>query len=322
MKWLLKCFYGYRNLGDEMLFWGVLDYIDKHYPDVKELTVQTQDKHRMSQWFDAWLLDLQEILGQSGLEWWWWFVSWAKKVDFIEKNKSLHDNFTYDIYFFGGGEVFAESRWFYGGWNYLFRYFFAINSKPFVLLWGIETPTSVWQKVLYKYLLPKAKHIVCRDTVSYRLARRYNRYAFQRHDFAEDLVSLVQDNIRTSRKRPTFLQDKYILVNMIESMANEVEFERIKKFIQHYPEHQVVYIPCAEQDKQYSKWILGCYPNALSYDWTQYSLLDVLDIFAYAQAGIWCRLHFLLLLQLFEKDRVAIVYAEKVKKLVVSTLDY
>ena len=53
---------------------------------------------------------------------------------FVEIGKDIRDNFRYDMYFFGGGELFAESRGFHGGRNYLLRYFFAFNSKPFVLL--------------------------------------------------------------------------------------------------------------------------------------------------------------------------------------------
>jgi hypothetical protein len=56
------------------------------------------------------------------------------------------------------------------------------------------------------------------------------------------------------------------------------------------------------------------------YDWTEYSLVQTLSLFQHAQAGIWCRLHFLLLLQEFHRDRYALVYAEKVKKLINSTI--
>ncbi len=57
-----------------------------------------------------------------------------KIIKFIEVSKNISDNFSYDIYFFGGGEVFAESRGIHGGRNYLMRYLFAILRKPFVLL--------------------------------------------------------------------------------------------------------------------------------------------------------------------------------------------
>jgi hypothetical protein len=56
------------------------------------------------------------------------------------------------------------------------------------------------------------------------------------------------------------------------------------------------------------------------YDWTEYTLIQTLYLFAHATAGIWCRLHFLLLLQEFERDRYALVYAEKIQKLITSTI--
>lgn len=62
------------------------------------------------------------------------FVTHAKIIKFVSKSKDVRDNIRYDKYFFGGGEVFAESRGFHGGRNYLMRYPRVFWKKPFVIL--------------------------------------------------------------------------------------------------------------------------------------------------------------------------------------------
>lgn len=48
----MKCFYGFGNLGDELLFWGVLDFIDTNYPTITQLTVEVGDVQWMQEWRD------------------------------------------------------------------------------------------------------------------------------------------------------------------------------------------------------------------------------------------------------------------------------
>jgi|GEM_PF-4609151 len=43
MKALLKCYYGYQNRGDELLFWGVVQYVFDHNHDLTHLDVEVGD---------------------------------------------------------------------------------------------------------------------------------------------------------------------------------------------------------------------------------------------------------------------------------------
>ena len=322
MKWFLKCFYGYRNLWDEILFRGILNYIDIHYPDVQSLAVEVWDKEWMEKWWD--MGKNEENFGrmvkdgEMNSSFGGGFINGTKKIEFVEISKDIRDNFRYDIYFFGGGEVFAESRWWlHGWWNYLLRYFFALNTKPFVFLWGFETPKGVWQKILYKFLFPKAYQIICRDETSYKTARPYSHHAVLYHDFALDVVRSwlsLSDSI--------YKDKQYILVNMIAKMATEESFAFIQKFTELYPHCQIIYVHCGEKDRQYGERLLWAYPEASIYDWTEHDTQDILSLFANAQAGIGCRLHFLLLLQELWLDRHALVYAEKVQKLIQSNIEF
>lgn len=332
MHWFLKCFYGYRNLWDELLFWWVLDYIDTHYSSVDELTVEVEDVVWMQNRRTRNSTSLLSMKIAS------WFISNVKLIKFVELSKDIRDNFLYDIYFFWWWEVFAESRWFRGWWNYLLRYIRAIQTKPFVLLWGIETPTGTLQKRLYAYLLPKAKSIVCRDQTSYLLAHSYNKKSKFYYDFSlplvdkyrqllshqeQTLTSYDQHDIHTVKN---IVGNNYILINIIGSMSTDETYARIEKCINLYPTHTLVYVSCwrddaKRSDTEYWKWLQWAYPDLIFYDWTEYSIIQILYLFSHASAGIWCRLHFLLLLQEFDRDRYALVYAEKIQKLITSTID-
>lgn len=327
MRWFLKCFYGYGNLWDEMLFWGVLDYIDTTYSHVDELFVEVADVEWMQQ---RWTRNSHFI---TDLALAWWFTSQQKIVKFVEISKDIRDNFRYDIYFFGGGEVFAESRGWHWWRNYLFRYLFSICTKPFVLLGGIETPVSKLQKLLYKIVLPRAQKIICREKDSYQTSLEYNKNTILYQDFAVPLVDKFRQKILGHHTQsltshdPYSLHDvsrltgsDYILINMIASMSNEDSYVLIERFIAQYPNHRLIYVACTDQDREYGIWLIGVYPDIVMYDWKQYTLAQTLWLFASAKSGIWCRLHFLLLLQELHRDRYALVYAEKVKKLIHSTI--
>jgi hypothetical protein len=103
-------------------------------------------------------------------------------------------------------------------------------------------------------------------------------------------------------------------------MSVDESYVLIEKFIALYPDHTMVYVGATSDDTYYATWLQGVYPEMIVYDWSEYSLVQILLLFQHAQAGIGCRLHFLLLLQEFHRDLYALVYAEKVKKLITSTV--
>ena len=320
MHWFLKCFYGYRNLWDEILFRWILDYIAQQFPDVQSLTIEVQDVAWMEHRYDT----NKKFVSSFSLHHHFSadFFTGKKQLSFVELSKDIRDNFRYDIYFFGGWEVFAESRWFHGGRNYVVRYGYALMTKPFVLLGGIETPIGVRQKILYKYLLPKAHRIVCRDKVSYATALQYNPQSLQYQDFAITIIKYYRQLTRHVDHMHHLPHKPYVLVNMISSMATEESFSLIHRFLLKYSDHDIYYVHAWEEDRQYGERLIWAYPHTQIYDWTEHTLHDTLQLFSAADAGIGCRLHFLLLLQEFQKDRYALVYAEKVTKLITNTITF
>ena len=112
---------------------------------------------------------------------------------------------------------------------------------------------------------------------------------------------------------------------MIASMSTDESYILIEKFVSLYPDHTIVYVACGRDDHgvddaYYATWLQGVYPDLIIYDRSEYSLSQTLFLFQSAQAGIGCRLHFLLLLQELNRDRYALAYAQKINKLIRSTL--
>ena len=319
MHWFLKCFYWFKNLGDEILFWWVLDYIDTAYGQVDELSVEVEDVSWMEQ---RWTMN-SELMKKLKLA--PGFVGGQKIIKFIPLSKNIADNFTYDLYFFWGGEVFAESRWFHGGWNYLLRYCYPIMRKKFVLLWGIETATTWRQQLLYRLVLPIAQRVVCREKTSYEHVKQYTHKGVLVHDFALPVMDRYRQLMTWMKLQSFQVQKPYVLVNIVKSVSTEEAYEKIHQFLTvQYPNTTPVYISgksVNSDDTTFAQWLQWAYPNLVIFHWEEYPLSELFALVDGANAGIASRLHILLLLQEFEKERYALVYAEKVQKLITSTLE-
>lgn len=176
MKWLLKCYYGYRNRGDEVLFFGVVKYVFEHYEGLTQLDVEVGDVSWMYEWCER------------NYDLWQEYKSRVRFVPFRRFSMWIAD---YDMIFAGGGEVLAQKgrsprR---AGVNYLALFWRWIWTRRVVRLWGIETPTVWWSKVLYRMMLPYAYEVVCREQWSYTIAKRYTDRVVLYHDWAIDILS-------------------------------------------------------------------------------------------------------------------------------------
>ncbi len=336
-KGFLKCFYGYRNRWDELLFRWVIDYIDIHYTTITDLDVEVADSERMQAWRDRHHVAMTEKGIALG------FTSKKKKIHFISHRKNLRDNFSYTMYFFGGGELFAESRWFHGGWNYLFRYFFAINSSPYVLLGGFEKATKRRQKILYKYILPKAEAVVCRDQISYQTVSTYVNKSERltlHEDFAVKIIQSLSPSVYLASQDISQSLDlspvpslaaglpssPYALVNLIEHRLDDDVKKIMQQRYQSYmskteSKWKVIYFPCTAKDTQRQDTLTSRWISSEIYDRTAHTIEESVTLFAHADAVVGSRLHFLLPAQILDRPRLAISYAEKIDKLITSTIE-
>ena len=94
--------------------------------------------------------------------------------------------------------------------------------------------------------------------------------------------------------------------------------QKIVDFCRQYPDYKKIFFPCDMNDDINCFSIIKKYISDLeNYDWTKHSLQESLSLFFHADGGIGARLHFLLPLKLYEKDIVAIPYADKINKLII-----
>lgn len=162
-------------------------------------------------------------------------------------------------------------------------------------------------KILYKYLLPRAKSVVTREKTSAKLARTWTKNVVSHRDFSESIFTLTN---------PQTHKHQTVLVNLNQESHTLAHIHQIKTFVQNYPDADIIYFPCDMNDDAllYRQLKLEI-PQIRYYDWTNHPLKTTIDLFANCTAGIGARLHFLIPLKLYHKPFVPIVYAHKVEKM-------
>lgn len=323
MRGYLKCYYGYKNRWDELLFFGVLDWIKNHTP-VTHIDIESGDVH----WMQTWTNKHTDILENIGLSY-----------TIIDKDLEDSKWKKYDLYFFGGGEVINDqdsyilpakqllqqycyyflSKFFTrSGWNYYLQYRKIIQSGAFFLLWGIGKPYKYTTKKLYTKLLPKAKGIITRDTTSYQLALSYNPHSTLYHDFSQYMIDQFRSDPQQSHV--LFATDSYILINAQDHTRSDKTLLAIQTFVQAHPDKTPVFFPCdMHDDSKHFDVLAASIPGLQLYDWTQYSVYETLALFAHTSWGIGSRLHFLYPLHSFGKNYTSTATKDKVAKLLSPT---
>jgi len=341
MRWFLKCYYGYKNRWDELLFFGVLDWI-KNNTTVEHITIEAWDVNRMQTWCQR----HKEILDTIGLEYSIIWINWnvipasepGSSTDYLDSGSSPEWH-NYDLYFFGGWEVvsdqdsyklpkkpslkqyliyIASKRFTRSGWNYYIKYHNYIAAGKHILLWGIGKPYKTTTKILYNILLPKASQIITRDATSYHLAQKYNPKTELYHDFSQYMIDYFRSH--KPQKQSIFPPDSYILINTQDHTRSDKTLIDIQRFVDKYPDKKAVYFPCDMQDDGKYFAILQTYiPWLELYDRTKYSVMETLKLFAQSVAWIGSRLHFLYPLHSFGKPYTSTATKDKVAKLLSPT---
>ena len=170
--------------------------------------------------------------------------------------------------------------------------------------------------------------IVVRDRDSYTIAKEVsakwkgqwekeldnNVILYQ--DFAQETIMNAEFKMQNSEWKTKW---KYILININKQSVDTENIKKITEFCSHYPDHKKIFFPCdMNDDKLCFSAIQKYVPGLEMYDRTRHTLSESLSLFFHADAGIGARLHFLLPLKLYEKPIVAIPYADKINKLIVS----
>ena len=308
MKLYIKWFYGYKNFGDEIIFFGLLNYLQKEY-NPESFVVEVGDlqwiQSRIQQnktYLDLWILD---------------------KLDFVE-NSVISKRFRqlqiflwidkYRNYFkiFGWWEVLDESRKFpHDGRNLMILYRHDIRHKNFILAWWIGTENKKRTKELFKYLFKKTQKVICREQTSCERCQKYKTKSILLYqDFSKDILENQKNLI------PQNSSKNKILINISPKHFNEDNLEKIQKFVLKYPNHTKIFFPAdVNFDKEFYPEIRKFLPDLQIYDWTKHPLSDTISLFQSCDGWVGSRLHFLYPLKIFQKDFVSISQSDKIKKM-------
>lgn len=319
MKLYVKWFYGYKNFGDEMLFFWLLNYLQDQY-NPEEIVVEVWDKNRIQDWI---------MINKSYLD--LWIID---KLDFVENTvvskrfRQIQSILWFDKYknhfkVFGGWEVLDESRNFpHNGRNLFLLHNYSIRKKRFILAWGIGTDQKRNTRRLYRFILPKAQKIICREEWSYNMVKKYSKKNLVLYkDFSEIVLCSVVRDVRAaprlnSGERP-LRSDNVVLINVWPKYYTKQNIQKIKKFVSKYPKHKKIFFAAdINFDKEFYSKLRKIIPNLQIYDRTKHNLSETLSLFQNCQAWIWSRLHFLYPLKVFQKDFVSISDSNKVKKMI------
>lgn len=320
MEGYLRGYYGYKNFGDEILFFWVIKQLFAKYPLTK-LFVEVGNK--------AWMDDRVRENYQ-------WFLSEKelKNITFVDAKQHRLKIITHVINFLGRGkykkvfkffgwwEVLSDERPFpHDGRNIALLFNYSVRKWEFALLGWIGKISNSWTKKLYHHVLPKAEKIVVRDKESLAIAKQLNpENTVLYQDFAQETILQRKNRDKENRERGKGEgTSPYILININKHSVDKDNVQKIIEFCKRYPDHKKIFFPCDMNDDKFCFSYIQKYISDLEiYDWTKKSLEESLSLFYFADAGIWARLHFLLPLKLYKKPIVAIPYADKINKLIIN----
>ena len=178
--------------------------------------------------------------------------------------------------------------------------------------------------MLFKKIFPKANEILCRESASLSRAKNYwaqNIVLYQ--DFSKDVLSNYNTNKEFTKNKwyigdKDTNQPKYVLINISPKYFTQDNLEKLKNFVWKCSDDcKKIFFPAdINLDKEYYSEIRKFVPDLEIYDWTKHKLGETISLFKMCDGGIWSRLHFLYLLQYFEKNFESISNSDKVKKMI------
>ena len=287
MEGYLRGYYGYKNFGDELLFFGVVKRLFAKYPLTK-LFVEVGNKS----WMDDWVREnYQGLLTEKQL----------KAIKFIHAKQHSYKCITHLINFlglgkhkktfkfFGGGEVLSDERPFpHDGRNIPLLFNHSVKKGQFVLLGGIGKIRKKRTEKLYNYLLPKADMIVVRDNDSLDIAKKMNPENTVMHqDFGHETIMNAECKIHNSENKKKKFVEKYILININKQMVSRDHIRKIIDFCKQHDDHKKIFFPCDMNDDNHCFPIIKKYiPDLEMYDRTKHSLQETLSLFYHTDGGI------------------------------------
>jgi len=144
------------------------------------------------------------------------------------------------------------------------------------------------------------------------------------HDFAYDILENIpslqgKQSRQIVKKLSNFLPIKksYIVINVNVYLRNDEVIDKCRQIVKLYPQHHYYFFSAAlGSDEMMVEKLEAIFGSLSFYDWTQYSLEETLAFIKSADFVLAARLHVLLVAQYFDVSFEAIVYQEKIEKVV------
>lgn len=313
MHILIKWYYWYKNLGDELILFSLLNRIEDRF-EPQRISIECGNKNRL----ESWILKHKTFL----------IPGIISKIEFLPKPSRKEKiqlclwmkKWIYDFIIFGGWEVVDESRNFLYRWrNLLLQYKRDIKHWRTALVWWLWTNQKFWTRFLQKFLIKNANFILVRDQSSFTLVQNFlkeNNEPEKKSDYIWDLsLPILQEalDIFTEEKIKT-KREKYYLINYSPLCNKQSTLKELKKFSDSHKDSQPIYIACKQpEDETFFSEIQSIIPNCECFDWTQNDIAAILKLFYFAESGIWARLHFLYILKFFKKPFIQLHNSHKIK---------
>ena len=314
MHLLIKWYYGYKNLWDELIIFSLLNRADERFsPD--KISIECGDE----KWMESWILKHRDFL----------IPGIIKKLNFLPR-PNLKEKIQiclwmkknlYDYIILGWWEVIDESRSFLYRWrNLFFQYRRSIKKWLTAIIGGLWTNKKWWTSFLQNFLVKNSSIIILRDQNSFELTKKIltqdwqNREEKAEYDWDLTLSLLEETKAIFTEEKIKSKRDSYYLVNFSPLCDKEKSFKLIRKFADTHKNMQPIYIACNKsEDEKFFKDIQEILPNCEIFDRTQANIAETLKLFYCAEGGIGARLHFLYILKFFGKEFIKLHDSHKIQ---------
>lgn len=314
MHLLIKWYYWYKNLWDELIIFSLLNRANERF-NPNKISIECWNKNRLENriikhkdFLIPWTIDKLIFLPRPNRKEKIKICLWMKRK-------------LYDFIILWWWEVVDESRSFLYRWrNLLLQYRRSIKKWITAIVGWLWTSKKLWTLFLQNFLVKNAKIIILRDQNSFKLTQKIlkknwqNREEKSEYDWDLTLPLLeeakeifTEENIK-SKKKP------YYLINISPLCDKEKSIKLIKKFADSHKQFQPIYIACNKyEDDKFFNNIKNILPNCEFFDRTQWNIAKTLKLFYFAETGIWARLHFLYILKYFKKAPIWLHNSHKIQ---------
>ncbi len=298
-------------MGDEIILTGLMKILLEQW---KEIYVATTDKKWLES-FHKQFFDTKNITYIMELP--KWFRSFFR---FIKNFGDIKYYFKTDTVVVWGGEILTEETaycriyWFMSIWISL------IIWKKLYLMWGIQVPKKIGNKLLYKFLIKRSKHIYARDydTVDELQKDGIKNVSF----FMDTSFFLEKANSKKGKYRWKIEnkqdKEKFVIINLNrkwEKYYNDL-IKKTKDYINKW--YNIYYSPVckspADDDMKFYEKISLEIPNIKILDW-EIDFQWFLEKLAQAKDVITPRLHLFLIASYLGINMKVFEYQRKIVKM-------